>query len=229
MRAALPIVVAALSWIAHPAPAAAQDWTRLRAAGSLEMDLSLMRRDDPAAAAGLEDTAMAGIGLRAWGGKTAGLMLGLDLRLGAGRGGGFAYDADLMPLGAGVALGPWARFGLLGGIDLSGVTGHVPFAVGFPLEARLELDLGYHVHLAGWAGVRAIAGADARQNGSANAPFGDELRLGATVRGGRGAKRWAEVWGNGVYLGILYAERLGTRELGAVIGWGITDQYVGNH
>ncbi len=214
--------------LASPAPASAQDWSKLRAAGSLEMDLSLMRRDDPAAAGGLQDTALAGIGMRAWGGKTAGLALGLGLHLGAGRGGGFAYDAELLPLGSGVMLGPWARVGLFSGVDISGVTGRVPFAVGFPLEARLELDLGYHVHLAGWAAVRAIAGADARQDGSAHAPFGDELRLGATLRGGRGKKRWAEVWGNGVYVGILYAERLGTRELGAVIGWGITDQYVGN-
>jgi hypothetical protein len=40
-------------------------------------------------------------------------------------------------------------------------------------------------------------------------------------------RRHSEVWGNGIYAGVLYGESLGTREVGVVIGYGISSTFVG--
>jgi hypothetical protein len=190
------------------------------------MDLQVSQRDDPAAAGGLEQTGLAGVGMRFYGGKRVGLFAGLDARFGAGAQGGFAYDAAFLPVGGGVQLGPTLLFGVASGVAVSGVTDHVGFAVELPVEARLLLSLGHHVQLTTWGRVGWIAGEDARQSGSENAPLGDELRAGATIRFGRGdTRRRTERWGNGIYVGVTYGERLMTREVGLVIGYGITDGF----
>ncbi|HUH02017.1 MAG TPA: hypothetical protein VML75_08465 [Kofleriaceae bacterium] len=209
------------------ADAHAIDWWKWSAGGALELDARAMQREDETAAAGLSETVTAGLGLRGFGGRTLGIMAGVDARFGGGLQGGFAYDGGLLPLGVGLRLGGFGLLGVLAGVNLSGVTGHVPFAVEYPIEARLELDLGRRVHLSGFGRASFITVADARQNGAEHAPFGDELRAGVTLRVGRGGQRHQESWGNGIYVGALYGESLGTRELGLVIGYGITSTFVG--
>lgn len=221
------IMAVALLLALGSADAHAIDWWKWSAGGALELDARAMQREDETAASGLSETVTAGLGLRGFGGRTLGIMAGIDARFGGGLQGGFAYDGGLLPVGVALRLGRVGVVGILAGVNLSGVTGHVPFAVEYPIEARLELGLGRHLHLSGFGRASFITIADRRQNGAEHAPFGDELRAGVSLRLGRGGRRHQESWGNGIYVGALYGESLGTRELGLVLGYGITTTFVG--
>src|SRR5262245_57454701 len=86
-----------------------------RAAAEIDIDSRAIRRKTAVAGDTL-DSADAGLSLRAQGGPgRLGPALGLDLHLGAGLDGGFAYETAFRPLGAGLDLGGLGTLSLTGG------------------------------------------------------------------------------------------------------------------
>jgi hypothetical protein len=207
MRGALAIVVVlgALGACGH--------WQRMRATGDLALDARATR--------GAAGSVEVGPGLRATAGRRAlAYAIGLDLRAGGGLHGGFALDAALLPVGVSIFHGAPASLRVVTGVGVGGVTGHLPFAARFPVEAELEVHPWHALELSAWAETAWVA-RDARHDGASDAPFGDELTLGATVRLGRGKREEYFDWSNGWRLGAMLTERLGEHRLGLVLGWGI--------
>ncbi len=209
---------------AHAVPAAAQfgrPFSGLRAGANIMLDARYARTDSPSMVSELADTLTAGLRVRAYAGKSIGYMAGIDAHFGAGLQGGFSYDANLLPIGLAVPIGKFALIGIVAGVGVNGVTEHVPFALQFPVEVTVDLQLGSHLHLGGWASTRWIAASESRVGGSDAAPFGDELELAAVLRVGRAGKRRINWWANGYYIGGTYNERMGTRFMGAIFGFSV--------
>lgn len=197
----------------------------LEASANIRLDVDAQRFEEPAPGTDLRDTAGAGVAVRGVAGGRVGAAIGVDLGGGAGLQGGFAYHAALRPLGVGLHIGRLASFAVTGGAAIDGVTEHVDFAVRWPLEATLTIEIGDHLHLDGWAELAWISAAGERQSGSESAPFGDELTCGVAVRVGRG-ETWRLVrWGNGYFIGGTYAELLGVRRVGLMFGYGLNAHY----
>ncbi len=204
----------AIGLVLAGAPAAADPFSGWRATGDLALDL----RGSEGDAGAVE----AGPALRATAGKTwLAYALGLDASAGGGVHGGFAFDTALYPIGVSLFHGAPASFRVVAGVGVGGVTGgHLPIAARFPIEAELELHPVRALELSAWAEV-AWALADARDGGARDAPFGDELTLGAAIRvgGGRRERHWG--WSNGWRVGATLTERVGERAWGLVVGYGI--------
>ena len=184
-----------------------------RATGDLALDLR--------GSAGAAGAAEVGPGLRATVGRPwLAFAGGIDLRAGGGVHGGFALDAALFPIGITLFHGAPVSLRIVGGVGVGGVSGHLPFAARLPVEAEVELHPLRALELSAWAEV-AYALRDARAGGAADAPFGDELIVGATIRVGRGARESQFHWSNGWRVGATITERLHERSVGVVIGWGI--------
>jgi hypothetical protein len=195
--------------------AAAQSFGGWKASGAFELDARWTEAE------ARDDVLTAGLRLRAFASKTVvGYMGGLDLHLGAGTGGGFAYDGNLYLVGAGLELG-WVTVGAVVGGGMSGVTGREPFALQAPVELLAALVPHRRVRLHGWARASFVALADGRQNGSERAPFGDELEAGVALRLGRGGRDHMQRWGNGYFVAALYGERQGVTWTGVAIGYGL--------
>ena len=196
---------------------------RWRASADIAIDARGLRRRAPVAGQDDRDSVDGGLSLRAQGGPgRLGYALGVDVHLGAGTGGGFAYDAALHPLGIGLALGAVGSLALTAGYGVNGVTGHVPLVHELPVELRLGVDLNPRIHVRLFAMISALA-ADVEEPGGERAR---NRRVGATLRLGKGGQRDRERWGNGLFLGVIAGDRLGVRELGLVAGYGISDRYV---
>lgn len=221
LRTVPALAAAALVWVTWTAQSArADDW---RFAADLGMDVRYTRFAEPAPGVERNDSLLAGFTIAGFAGKpTVGYAAAIDVRLGAGLHGGFAYDVALRLLGVGVALGHVARFSTTLGVGAHGHTGHVPAVMRWPFRATLHLELGSRVHLAGFAQTAYVNFADAREQGSASAPFGDEFSTGGYMRLGKGGHQYGDAtWGNGYYLGSVYQEMLGERQLVVVLGYGI--------
>lgn len=212
------IAALALATLMVPAAARADGW---RGGGSLALDVRYSEltpdEGDPVRAV------TAGPRLRAAAGKSAlSLAAGLDLHMGATGGGHVAYEALILPLGVALQLGRSARIGALAGIGTSGITGGVlPIGCALPVEAFAEVSLGAHLRAAAWGRASEIAGADGRDDGAADAPFGDELEVGATLRWDRRREDWRYVAGNGYQLGGLYGQAAGAHIVGVVVGYSL--------
>lgn len=219
MRAALLLLVAA----AACGPSSLNRVERWRASADIEIDARGLRRRAPSAGEDARDSVDGGLSLRAQGGPgRLNYALGLDAHLGAGTGGGFAYDAALHLVGIGLALGDVGSLALTAGYGVNGVTGCVPLAHELPVELRLGVDLNPRVHVRMFAMISALAD-DAEVAGGERER---NRRVGATLRLGKGGRRHRERWSNGLYLGVIAGDRLGVRELGLVAGYGISDRYV---
>lgn len=211
--AALLLALAAL-----PAAARGEGW---RGGGSLALDLRYAeltpKAGDPVRAV------TAGPRVRAAAGKSAlALAAGLDLHMGATGGGHFAYEVLVLPAGLALQLGRSARIGAVAGLGTSGITGGVlPIGFLLPVESFAELSLGDHVRVAAWGRATEVAGAEEREDGAEDAPFGDELEIGATLRWDRRREDWRYVAGNGYQLGALYGQEEGTHIVGVVIGYSL--------
>ncbi|HTJ43197.1 MAG TPA: hypothetical protein VL463_13925 [Kofleriaceae bacterium] len=203
------------------APAHADEFEGWRATGDLALDLR--------ANAGAAGAAEVGPGLRATIGKPwLSYAAGIDVRAGGGVHGGFALDTALYPIGISLFEGSPVSFRIVGGVGVGGVSGHLPFAARIPVEAELEIHPVRVIELSAW-GECAFVARDARDHGAADALFGDELTLGATIRVGRGAHQSQWHWSNGWRLGATMTERVGERAYGLVIGWGIDLSGGGEH
>lgn len=146
--------------------------------------------------------------------------VGLDVRPGGGRHGGFAFGAALFPVGLAIAAGAPVSARVVAGIGTDGVTGHVPFSARFPVEAELELHPIRALELTLWAEAAWVT-ADRRARGATDG-VGDEVAAGATLRLGRGKReRQQWHWSNGWRVGVMVQERLGARTWGLTLGYGI--------
>ena len=230
MRALLPAIVAALIAAivcTSSAPAGADPFRGWRGSMGLRMDASYSRVDAPELIGDTEDLVLAGFSLRAFASKAPiGYLGGADMHFGAGIQGGFAYDASLSLLGVGLQLGHWLTFGAIIGAGVDGVTDNIEFAVQLPAELLLDIDLGRRVHLAAWGAGKWLTSSEARQDGSESVSAFDEVRAGVALRVGKGFRDYQQSWGNGYFVGATYSERLGTRFVGAMLGFGINMTFV---
>lgn len=217
-------LVIILAILGLPGSAAAQDWQNVKGGGSLEYEASYVHEvEAPAMDEGEADgLGLAGVRFRGQlGGDVLGYRLGLDLHAGATAPGGFAYDCAFYPMGVGLRLGRWSRFGVIGGVAAAGATGTMDDAVILPAEASLELALGSRLRVIARGRLGWLAGAPSRQDGSASVPWADELEASFAIRLGH---RWDDYGfdtGNGYYLGAAYREAEGARFIGVVIGHSI--------
>ncbi len=214
------LLAGALCAEARPAAAQMRDW---RGGASLTLDARYARVTDAAAAESREQLASAGVSLRALASKWWLLYgLGIDYQLGATSPGGFLYEVDLYPVGAGFLLGRNAKVGFFAGVGLSGVTEQLPFSMQAPVECSVEFDLHRRVRVAAFG--RAIWISDnAREDGSPTLSFVDELAAGVSLRWG---KRYYPhnknlSAGNGYFLGLLYQEQRGSTIIGATFGYSL--------
>lgn len=199
-------------------PGAAEEW---RGGASLALDLRGSQWSPPEGERTRAVTA--GPRVRAVGGKSAlGLAAGVDLQLGVTGDGDLAYQVAVLPVGAGIQIGRSARLGLLAGIGTSGITGGVlPVALALPAEAFAEVSLGDHVRAASWARVTGLLGEDARQDGAEDAPVGDELELGLTLRWDRRRADWRFAAGNGYHLGVALGQQAGADLVTVILGYSL--------
>jgi len=213
----------ALGLLLLAAPVAAEPFDAVKGAVSLEYEASYVQQvDDEMATGEVNGLGLAGARVRGQaGGHVIGYKIGLDLHAGATAPGGFAYDVALFPMGLGLRLGRWSRFGVVGGVGASGATGTMDDGATFPVEAALELGLGGRIRVLARGRVTWVVAADARDAGSPSLPFGDELDASFAVRIGH---RWMDYdfpTGNGYYLGVGYREAEGARMVGVVLGHSI--------
>jgi hypothetical protein len=224
LRAPVIAALPALVIVALPAPARAEEW---RGGGSLALDLRYAETQPDTGDS--TRTVTAGPRARAAAGKSAlALAVGLDLRLGATSGGHFAYELNVMPFGFALLLGRSARLGAIAGFGTSGITGGVvPIALALPIEAFVELSLGDHLRLASWARATELAGAEVRESGAPDAPFGDDLEIGATLRWDRRRSDHGFVAGNGYQLGATVGQAAGAEVFSLSLGYSLDAAYPG--
>jgi hypothetical protein len=209
-----PRAMLALAVVALARPAAAET----PYAWSFELDGRYERYREASDTDGLHDVIMAGLGARgAVGSAALGLAAGLDVHVGAGVQGGFAYDIALYPLGIAAPIRFPVRCHLLAGAGTSGVTEHLPATATFPVELALQADVGWNWWLGAWFRPSWVT-ASARRDGAELLDFADELEIGVALRLGKGGESYRTRWGNGLFVGAYHAERLGTSVLGFMIG-----------
>lgn len=165
---------------------------------------------DSARAGGLEGVTTLGLSGRGLFAKnTLGYAIGADLEMGAGYPLGFAYRADLMPIGGGVAFGSTGFLMLLAGAGTSGVTARVENAFEVPLEARLEFDVIDRTRLGMRGTWFLLPTSDSRDNETTLSVF---ARLGPTK------KREGFFGGHGPWLSLERHTFMHTYWLGVSLG-----------
>ena len=188
----------------------------------IDMKLRVLRATDEQLLGGNETAAAAGISMRGVGETTPiGFAAGTDMALGGGFSGGFLYELRMLG-GVGTGISDFLTFGVVTGLGFDGLTGgHIPFGVDFPVEAFLALEGGDLFRLGTWARTSWILASDDRQDGSENAPFGDELSTGVTLllgdaHGTHNRDR------PGLSLQGAYHELMGTHAYEASVGFGVS-------
>jgi hypothetical protein len=215
MRALVIVLVVGLARTAHAG------WEDLEGGAQLHYELSGehgLRRDDMTAPEPPRELALWTARLHGFvGGKTFALHVGLDLGAGGTiRGGGFAYDVSLFPIGLAVRFFETSFITFGAGVGASGATGTLDDAATFPLEVRLEIGRG--IRLLGRARATFVSAAKARDDG---ARFADELEAMIGLRLGTGYDEHGFPTGNGYFIGATYRELMDTQFVGAVFGYSI--------
>ena len=168
------------------------------------------------------DLVLAGARLHGFvgGGNTIGLHAGIDLAAGSTlRGGGFAYDVALLPVGIAVRFGRSGFLALGTGVGAMGAIGTLDDAVTLPVEATLEAGKG--IRVLARARTSWVAGAAGRHDGARDVPFADELDAMLALRIGHHYEDYGYPSGNGYFVGVAYRELLDSRWIGATIGYSI--------
>lgn len=212
----------ALASVAH-----ADRWSRLqRLQGGawLHYELSWVHDvDETAGRPAARDLVLAGARLHGFVGEGAnvGYHVGIDLEAGGTlRGGGFAYDVALFPLGVGLRFGDTNVIAIGAGVGALGATGTLDDAVTLPVEVVAELG-GGGVRVLARARAAWVAGAPGRHDGAPSIAFADELDATLGLRLGRHYDDYGFPTGNGYFAGATYRELLGTRFVGVVVGYSI--------
>ncbi len=210
--------------------AAAEKWrfdNWVQGGGYLHYEVSALHAVDDDAARmttprGSEDVVLAGVRIGAFmgAGATVAYHIGLDLLAGSTLGErGFAYDVALYPIGIA------ARFGATGviassvGIGANGAVGTSDDGTVVPLQTTVELGRG--IRVLGRARFSYVLGAASRQSGAPGIPFADEFDAMLGVRIGRAYKKYGFPSGNGYFIAVGYREQLGTRFVGATLGYSL--------
>lgn len=150
-----------------------------------------------------------------------GYCVGADLALGSTvRGGGFAYDVAVLPLGAGLRLGATSALMLGTGIGAMGAVGTIDDAVTFPIEAISEIDAG-RVRILARARITYLGAAAERTRRSATLSFADEAEAMLALRIGHHYESYGYPTGNGYFAGVTYRELYGSRFVGLTIGYSL--------
>ncbi len=214
------LALALVAGSARPARAQMGDW---QGGVTLSLETNYRQVTEAGVDDGREMLAAAGVTLRAMASKWWLLYgVGFDYQLGGTDPGGFLYETNFYPVGLGFLMGANAKFGVMAGIGMSGVTERLPLSTQFPVEASLEFDLFSRVRVAGFA--RAIWVTDnRREHGSPSFEDTDEVAAGLSLRLG---KRYYErdnrmSAGNGYFVGVLYQEQFGSKILGGVFGYSL--------
>lgn len=176
-----------------------------------------------AAEPGARELVLAGVRLHGFLSTNASVAYHVGLDLAAGgtiRGGGFAYDVALFPIGVVVRAGKTSIVGLGAGVGAIGATGTLDDAVTLPVEAVAEIG-GGRVRLLARARAAYVAGADGRQQGAPSLAFADELDAMLGLRIGRHHDDFGFPTGNGYFVGASYRELAGARFAGLTIGYSI--------
>lgn len=175
---------------------------------------------DPARASGLGNLGELSLRSRLALGRLPAYCAGLDAEIG-GSDAGLAYGATAYPAGIGATWGRGNVISLCGGAGLGRVGDAVPLAARFPAEASIALSLG-PVRPVVWVRPSWTAGAPERRHG-ASVSFVDELEAGLLVRLSPQHAYWSTTTaGGGLALGVTYWEFMGTRALGASLGFDFT-------
>jgi len=215
------LVAAASSWLA---PADARPFDRFQGGAWLHYELTgLHDVDETRGPADARELVLATARLHGFvgGGSTIGYHVGIDLAAGGTlRGGGFAYDVALFPVGIAARFGRTGVLAFGAGVGALGATGTLDDAVTLPLEVNLELG-GGRLRLLARCRAAYIAGADGRQRAAPSLAFADELDATIGVRLGHHYEDFGFPSGNGYFLGAAYRELAGTRFVGLVIGYSI--------
>ena len=183
-------------------------------AASLAMLATYSHLRAPAAANGLSDRMVVGLTGRAVYGHSVGYAFGFDGELGVAAPLGFAYRANLHPLGVGVILGDTGFAAIVSGIGTSGVSSSVTASLELPQEARVELDLARLARLVLRGGVVVVPDG-AGDRGSLEMFLGTSARLG-TRASGRDSMGGG---GGGFFLGLERRELMRTYWLGLTFGY----------
>ena len=214
------VIVAALA-----APAAADEW---RGGATLQYDASYVHHlagaggDATAEPPPVDGLGLAGLRLRGFASKTAiGYLVGVDLYAGSTNPAGFAYRADLYPIGAGMRLGAFGLAGIGGGIGASGAIGTLDDGVELPVEAFVDLGLGGRVRVLARARAVWLPATPTREDGAVTVGFADELDATVALRWGRRYHDFGFPSGNGYFVGVAYREAHGARFVGAVLGYSV--------
>ncbi len=175
---------------------------------------------DPARASGFGNLGVFALRSRFALGHLPAYCAGLDAEIG-GSDAGLAYGATAYPAGLGATLGRGNAISLCGGAGLGRVGDAVPLAARFPAELSFAIDLG-PIRPVVWVRPSWTAGAPERRHGS-SVSFVDELEAGLLVRLSPQHAYWTTTSaGGGLALGVTYWEFMGTRALGASLGFDFT-------
>ncbi len=199
---------------------------RIQGGGYLHYEVSALHAvdDDPArmsATREVDDQLLAGVRLGGvlGAGAHVGYFLGLDLLAGSTLGErGFAYDVALYPVGIATRFGTTGMVAVAMGIGANGAVGTIDDGAIVPIQTTLELGRG--IRLLGRARFSYILGAANRQSGAPATPFADEFDAMLGVRLGRSYKEFGFPSGND-FVALGYREQLGTRFVGATIGYSL--------
>lgn len=188
----------------------------------IAMQLTVLRATDEQLFGGNETATAVGLTMRGVGETTPiGFAAGTDIALGGGFSGGFLYELRMLA-GLGTGISDFLAFGIVSGLGIDGLTGgYVPFGVDVPVEAFLAVEGGDFVRLGTWARTSWILASDERQDGSDNAPFGDELSTGVTLLFG-GSHGSYNRDRHGLSLQGAYHELLGTHAYEVSVGVGFS-------
>jgi hypothetical protein len=208
----------------------ATDWSgmmdRLQGGGALHYELTGLRAFDDDAArmatSNPSDVVLAGARLGGFlgTGATVNYYIALDLLAGSTiRGGGFAYDVALYPIGMAVRFGRTSVFAIAGGIGASGAVRTVDDAMMLPVQMTLEAGRSWRVIARARFGY--VLASDARQSAAPNVPFADEFEAMLGLRIGKHYAKHGFPSGNGYFLAGNYREQAGSRSVGATIGYSI--------
>ena len=200
---------------------------RIQGGGFLHYEVSALHAvdDDPARMPGAreaDDQLLAGVRMGAvlGAGAHVGYHIAIDLLAGSTLDQrGFAYDVAVMPVGIATRFGATGLIAVATGIGANGAVNTVDDAAIVPVQTTLELGRG--IRILGRARFSYVLGAANRQSGAPAIPFADELDAMLGVRLGHAYNKFGFPSGNGYFLAVSYREQLGTRFVGATIGYSL--------